>query len=93
MSLHRTDYLVSSHQAELARHAADARLARTAAGAAGTDRRGVGLGRAIAALVAAMRPVRNAVTPSVKAAGQAALTASQVVHPAGPSVATRGSSS
>ena len=92
MSLHRTDYLVSSHQSQLARQAADTRLARIAADHGSADRRHNPLGRALTGLVAAMRPVKRAVSPSVtQVAGQAAQVASQVGRPAGRSAVAGGS--
>lgn len=60
MSLHRNDFLVSAHQAELHRHAADARLAKTARRpSTATPQPGIAK-RGWTGLVAAIRPVRRA---------------------------------
>jgi hypothetical protein len=99
MSLHRTDYLVSSHQSQMARQAADARLAHIAASHGSSNQRGNPLGRALTGIVAAIRPVKHAVSPSVtqvanqaaQAASQAAQAASQTGRSAGRSAVAGGS--
>jgi len=87
MSLHRNDFLVAGHRAELQRHAADARLAKAALAASSSRERrppGVrtralaGLTRALAGLVAALHPMRHAagdpVTPPSQSRPAAATT-------------------
>jgi hypothetical protein len=65
MSLHRNDYLVSSRQADLAREASEARLAKVAA--EGADRKAAHHDTSIGArlhagLSWAIRPLRRAAT-------------------------------
>jgi hypothetical protein len=79
MSLHRNDHLVSIHQAEMHRHAAEARLAKTARASTGASvsasvadrRKGGVIGRAFGAVVATIRPVRLAAASVVQAQAQA----------------------
>ena len=71
MSLHRNDFLVPGHHADMQRHAADARLAKTAMAASSSKDRKPGMwARALTGLVAAIHPMRRAAADAVKAPAQ-----------------------
>jgi len=80
MSLHRNDFLVSAHQAEMQRHAADTRLAKTAKQTTSmsvtVERNGRIIGRLATGLVSAIRPVRRAAAEAVKAPGSTTIATS-----------------
>ena len=77
MSLHRNEFLVSSHQAELHRQAADARLARLAmAPATATERKSDLVARMMSGLVTVIRPVRRVAVDAVKAPAQTTIAPS-----------------
>lgn len=65
MSLHRNDFLVSAHQSEMHRHAADRRLAKAATRSSSTDARPGVVARGLSGLIAAIRPVRRAAAGAV----------------------------
>lgn len=74
MSLHRNDFLVSSHQAEMHRHAADRRLAQAARQSSSKEKRTGFAERTLTGLVAAIRPVRRAAADAVADAVKPAVT-------------------
>ena len=68
MSTHRNDYLVSSHQADMHRRAADARLAKVAMSASASTKGDEAVSsRVRTRLVALIRPVRRAANDAVTA--------------------------
>lgn len=73
MSLHRNDFLVSAHQAEMHRHAAHQRLVKASKRSSSEATRPGFAERTLTSLVAAIRPVRRAATDAVADAVKPAL--------------------